>query len=35
VIERNRYGDIATRYAKRARNFKAFLYIAATVIWMA
>ncbi len=29
------YRAIATRYAKRARNFKAFLYIAATVIWMA
>lgn len=29
------YRAIATRYAKRARNFKAFLYIAASVIWMA
>ena len=26
---------IATRYAKRARNFKALLYIAATVVWLA
>lgn len=28
------YRAIATRYAKRARNFKAFLYIAATLICM-
>ena len=26
---------IATRYAKRARNFKAFLYLVATLVWMA
>lgn len=24
---------IATRYAKRARNFKAFLYLVATLVW--
>jgi transposase len=26
---------IATRYAKRARNFKAFLYLVATLVWAA
>jgi len=26
---------IATRYAKRARNFKAFLYLVATLVWTA
>jgi len=26
---------IATRYAKRGRNFKAFLYLVATLVWTA
>ena len=30
-----RFRAIATRYAKRARNFKAFLYLVATLVWTA
>ena len=28
------YRGIATRYCKRARNFKALIYLAAAVLWM-
>jgi len=28
------YRGIATRYCKRARNFSALIYIAASVIWL-
>ena len=28
------YRGIATRYCKRARNFAALIYLAASVIWM-
>ena len=28
------YRAVATRYAKRARNFASFIYLAATMLWM-
>lgn len=28
------YRGVATRYAKRARNFASLIYLAASVLWM-
>ncbi|NGZ09851.1 MAG: IS5/IS1182 family transposase, partial [Nitrospira sp. LK70] len=28
------YRAVATRYAKRARNFASLIYLAASVLWM-